>query len=126
MDWNQWLPCVGITVFDVLESVASMPRNTQLTDFNRLKMLMAVGSVAYLVALSEGLIAARKRPIKIKRSIGRLSWAAVSIFRYGLRLLVQKMATLSKYWKLLKRLFQRKKRRYDISTLYEVSKSVQY
>ena len=114
------------TFFKQMKTAGFNLESTGSTDFNRLKMLMAVGSVAYLVALSEGLIAARKRPIKIKRSIGRLSWAAVSIFRYGLRLLVQKMATLSKYWKLLKRLFQRKKRRYDISTLYEVSKSVQY
>ena len=39
-------------------------------------MLMAVGSMAYLIALSEGLVAARKRPIKIKRSIWRGKWAA--------------------------------------------------
>ena len=69
------------TFFKQMKTAGFDLESTGLTDFNRLKMLMAVGSMAYLVVLSEGLVAARKRPIKIKRSIGRLSWASVSVFR---------------------------------------------
>lgn len=45
---------------------------------NRLRMLMAVASVAYMIVLQEGFRMAEKRPIKIKRSPGRgRKWAAV-------------------------------------------------
>ena len=112
--------------FKQLKTAGFNLESTGLTDFNRLKMLMAVGSMAYLIALSEGLVAAQKRPVKIKKSIGRKSWAAVSKFRYGLRSLVEKTTTLSRFWKALKRLFYSKKRRYEMCSLYEVRKSVQY
>ena len=112
--------------FKHLKTAGFNLESTGLTDFNRLKMLMAVGSMAYLIALSEGLVAAQKRPVKIKQSVGRKNWAAVSIFRYGLRSLVEKTTTLSRFWKALKRLFYSKKRRYKMCSLYEVRKSVQY
>lgn len=114
------------TFFKQMKTAGFNLESTGLTNFNRLKMLMAVGSMAYFVALSEGVIAARKRPIKMKRSLGRPDWASVSIFRYGLRLLVEKTATPGMFWRLVRRLFRRKKRRYEMSSLYEGRKSVQY
>ena len=114
------------TFFKQMKTAGFNLESTGLADFNRLKMLMAVGSMAYLVALSEGLVAARKNPVKIKQSVGRQNWPAVSIFRYGLRSLVEKTATLSRFWKSLKRLCNRKKRQYERCSLYEIRQSVQY
>jgi len=51
--------------------------------------------MAYVLAIHQGLITQRKKPIARKRSNGK-SWPAVSVFRYGLRALKNKAPTLAK------------------------------
>ena len=93
---------------------------------DRLRMLMAVASVAYMIVLQEGFRMAEKRPIKIKRSPGQgRKWAAVSVFRYGYRALIGKIRTLKQFMRRIKPLFKYKKRRWYACQLYECRLSVQ-
>ncbi len=91
---------------------------------DRLSVLIAAASVAYLIALAEGFIQAKKRPIKVKRSNG-MKWAAVSVFRYGYRWLNGKVRTLGQFICRVKRLLLLKKRRWTHAQLYEMGQSVQ-
>jgi len=68
---------------------------THLTEPARLHVLIAAVSMAYAVAIREGIIARKEKPIKRKRSAGK-SWPAVSLFRYGLRSLRSKAPSMAK------------------------------
>ena len=97
----------------------------RLYDPDRIRMLIAAASVAYLLALEQGLLEAKKRPIKIKHSPGQgMEWPEVSLFRYGLRAVVRKMRTLRQLVQGLKRLFLRKKRRWNLDLIYVEAESV--
>ena len=115
------------TFFKQLKSAGFQLESTGLTEPKRLGMLMAVASLAYLSTLEEGMREAKKRPIKMKWSPGQWRrWPEVSVFRYGLRTLTAKIRTLGQFRRWMKRLFQRKKRRWGIVSLYESRQSVQY
>ena len=97
----------------------------RLYDPDRIRMLIAAASVAYLLALEQGLVEAKKRPIKIKQSPGQgMEWPEVSLFRYGLRAVVRKMRTLRQLVRGLKQLFLRKKRRWNLDLIYAEAESV--
>jgi len=68
---------------------------THLTEPERLHVLISAVSLAYVIAISEGVIARREKPIKQKKSRGK-TWAAVSLFRYGLRSLSSKAPSMAK------------------------------
>lgn len=58
----------------------------RVVDINRVRVLMAVASFAYVLALHQGLVEAKKRPIKLKKHAKHgKSWPAVSLFRLGYR-----------------------------------------
>ena len=74
-------------------------------------MLMAVASVAYVTVLEEGLARAEQEPIQRKKSSSWLrSWPAVSMFRYGLQVLLSRIRTLKQFGDWIGRLFKCKKR----------------
>ena len=95
--------------FKQLKSAGFQLESTGLTDPRRLAILMAVASVAYLMALEEGITESTKRPIKTKQTISR-SWPEISVFRYGLRALVGKIRTLWQLGRWIKRRMQRIKK----------------
>jgi len=68
---------------------------THLSEPQRLHVLISAVSLAYVIAIGEGVIARKQKPIKQKRS-GEKSWPAVSLFRYGLRRLRRKAPSLAK------------------------------
>ena len=112
--------------FKQLKSDGFYLESIGLYEPDRIKMLMAVASVAYMIVLQEGFRMAEKRPIKIKHSPGQgRKWAAVSVFRYGYRALIGKIRTLKQFMKRVKRLFQGKKRKWNADQLYESRLSVQ-
>ena len=95
----------------------------RLCDPDRLRMLIA--AVAYLVALQQGLLEAKKRPIKIKHSPRQgICWPEVSVFRYGLRAIVQKMRSLKQLVQGIKWLILRKMPRWNPDQLYQEMESV--
>ncbi len=62
----------------------------RVVDINRVRVLMAVASFAYALALHQGLAEVKKRPIKLKKDTkSGKSWLAVSVFRLGYRWLRQ-------------------------------------
>ena len=57
-----------------------------MVDVDRVRVLVAVASFAYALALHQGVIEAKKRPIAIKKGRkGEKDRPAVSLFRYGYR-----------------------------------------
>ncbi len=105
--------------FKQLKSDGFNFETTRLYDRDRLRMLIAAASVAYLFALEEGLWEAKKRPIKIKRSPGLgMRWPEVSVVRYGLRVIARKMQSFRQLLRGIKRLFLRKRRQSNLDQLY--------
>ena len=97
----------------------------RLHDPDRLRILIAAASVAYLIALQQGLLEAKQHPIRIKQSPGQgISWPEVSVFRYGYRAIVRKMRSLKQLVRGIKRLFQRKIRRWSTVQLFEIPECV--
>ena len=112
--------------FKQLKSDGFYMESIGLYDPSRLKMLMAVASVAYMVVLQEGFLEAGRRPIKMKHSPGKgRKWAAVSVFRYGYRALIGRIRTLKQFLKRMKKLLGPKKRSWNVLQLYGPRKNVQ-
>jgi hypothetical protein len=57
-----------------------------LTDMDKIRLMMCVVSLAYILCVKEGIIQDSKKPITLKKSkkTGK-TWLKVSIFRYGYR-----------------------------------------
>ena len=97
--------------FKQLKSAGFQLESTGLNKLERLQMLMAVASVAYMTVLEEGLARAEQEPIQTKRSSSWLRcWPAVSMFRYGLQVLVSRIRTLEQFGDWIGRLFRVKNR----------------
>ena len=105
--------------FKQLKSDGFAMEGLRIKDPDRLQILVAAASMAYLVALKEGFIQASKQPIRIKRSPGQgMRWPEVSVFRYGYRSIVRKMRTFKQFIRSVKRLFSRKKRPWIPDQIY--------
>lgn len=92
--------------FKQIKSAGFQLESTGLSKPERLKMLMALASVAYMAVLEEGLVRAEQDPIKKKWSPSWWrSWPAVSMFRYGMQVLVSKIRTLEQFGRWIGRLF---------------------
>lgn len=95
--------------FKQLKTAGFQLESTGLSKPERLQMLMAVASVAYMTVLDEGLARAEQEPIQSKQSSSWLrSWPAVSMFRYGLQVLVSRIRTLEQFGDWISRLFRGK------------------
>ena len=96
--------------FKQLKTAGFQLEQTGLSKPERLHMLMAVASMAYMTVLEEGLSRAEQEPIQTKKSPSWLrSWPAVSMFRYGLQVLVSRIRTLEQFGDWISCLFKGKK-----------------
>lgn len=79
-----------------------------VTHIDRLRVMMAVVSFAYVLALKQGCIEAEKKPIPIKknRKTGQ-RWPSVSVFRLGYRWLRRSKKTVREFIKHIFRFIQR-------------------
>lgn len=79
-----------------------------LVDVDRVRMIVAVASFAYALALHQGVIEARKRPIGLKKDHKNgTNWPAVSLFRYGYRRLRRKASEAQRFVRFVLRIVEK-------------------
>lgn len=80
----------------------------RVVDINRVRVLMAVASFAYVLALHKGLVEAKKRPVKLKKDAKNgKSWPAVSLFRLGYRWLRERAGEANRFVRFVLRLVRK-------------------
>lgn len=80
----------------------------RVVDINRVRVLMAVASFAYVLALHQGLVEAKKRPVKLKKDAKNgKSWPAVSLFRLGYRWLRERAGEADRFVRFVLRLVRK-------------------
>lgn len=80
----------------------------RVVDINRVRVLMAVASFAYVLALHKGLVEAKKRPVKLKKDAKNgKSWPAVSLFRLGYRWLRERAGEADRFVRFVLRLVRK-------------------
>ncbi len=56
-----------------------------LTDLDRIRLMISVVSFAYILCLKEGIEQDIQNPIPLKKDKNGKTWLSISIFRYGYR-----------------------------------------
>jgi Transposase DDE domain len=80
----------------------------RVVDIDRVRVLMAVASFAYVLALHQGLVEAEKQPVKLKKDAKNgKSWPAVSLFRLGYRWLRERAGQADRFVRFVLRLVRK-------------------
>lgn len=99
-----------------------------VVDVDRVRVLVAVVSFAYALALHQGLVEAMKRPVKLKKDAkSGKSWPAISLFRLGYRWLRERAVEANRFVRFVLRLVRKLDQTIRLPTAQErrFAKSVQ-